>query len=109
MTGSQSEPDRGAPELAIEFPRKPEYVRTVRQAIAALARLHGADDDVVEDIKLAVSEACNTAVNPAGEPGRSPVQLLARGAREGLVVEMIDADAILVHPVAGAPGTISTG
>ena len=36
MTGSQSEPDRGAPELAIEFPRKPEYVRTVRQAIVAV-------------------------------------------------------------------------
>ena len=108
MTGSQSEPDRGAPELAIEFPRKPEYVRTVRQAIAALARLHGADEDVVEDIKLAVSEACNTALAPGEGPAGSPVELMAWGGAEGLVVDVLDADATFDHAVAGPPGEIST-
>jgi serine/threonine-protein kinase RsbW len=107
MTGPG--PDRAEPELEMEFPRKPEFVRTVRQAVAALARLHGAGDDVVEDIKLAVSEACNTAVRPTGQRGTSPVGLLARGGPEGLVVEMSDTDAKLAHPVAGAPGEISTG
>jgi serine/threonine-protein kinase RsbW len=106
MTGPGSE--RAEPELEIEFPRKPEYVRTVRQAVAVLARLHGADDGAVEDIKLAVSEACNTAVSSVGEPGDSPVELLARGGAEGLVIELVDADAKLAHPVAGPSGDIST-
>ena len=108
MTASPSEPDRGAPELAVEFPRKPEYVRTVRQAIAALARLHGADEDVVEDIKLAVSEACNTALVPGGESIGSPVELMAWGGAEGLVVDLLDADAAFDHAVAGPPDEIST-
>jgi len=108
MTGSQSEPDRGAPELAIEFPRKPEYVRTVRQAIVALARLHGADEDVVEDIKLAVSEACNTTLVPVEGPGGSAVELMAWAGPEGLTVDVLDADAAFDHAVAGPPGEIST-
>jgi serine/threonine-protein kinase RsbW len=108
MTAASPEPEGSAPELSIEFPRKPEYVRTVRQAVAALARLHGADEAVVEDIKLAVSEACNTALSPVGEPYASAVELMAWGGPEGLVVDVLDAEATFDHAVAGPPEEIST-
>jgi len=94
-------------DLEIEFPRKPEYVRTVRQAVATLARLAGGDDGAVEDIKLAVSEACNTAVNREGtEEGL--VELLAWPSPEGLIVELLDPGATFEHSVAGPPAELST-
>jgi serine/threonine-protein kinase RsbW len=55
-------------------PGKPEYVRTVRLAISSLAGCAGFDIEAVEDIKVAVSEACSNIVchgikeqNPAYE------------------------------------------
>ena len=105
---AEARPQRDDAELEMEFPRKPEYVRTVRQAVATLARLLGADDGAVEDIKLAVSEACNTAVNPVHPNGDTPVELRARGVPEGLVVEVLDAEATFAHAVSGPPGDIAT-
>ncbi len=95
-------------EVEIQIPPKPEYVRTVRQAVAALARLHGADDDVVEDIKLAVSEACTTALNANTAAAVEPVEVRAGGGPEGLVVEVVDRWTALSHDVAGHPSEIST-
>jgi serine/threonine-protein kinase RsbW len=102
--------DREHPDLEIEFPPKPEYVRMVRQAVAALARLHGADEEVVEDIKLAVSEACTTAVhgNSELEHGRV-VSLWARGGPEGLVIDVHDPAATIQHEVQGRPEELDTG
>jgi len=104
---AEARPSDGA-ELQIEFPRKPEYVRTVRQAVATLARLAGGDDGAVEDIKLAVSEACNTAVNRPGPTGENAVELFAQPGPDGLVVELLDPEATFEHPVAGPPDEIST-
>ena len=60
-------------ELYLAFPPRPEFVRMARHTVAALARLHDVGDDVLDDLKLAVSEACTHAVTvnaPAGEPVR---------------------------------------
>jgi serine/threonine-protein kinase RsbW len=43
-------------------PGKPEYVRTVRLAISSLAGSAGFDIEAVEDIMMAVSEACSNLV-----------------------------------------------
>src|SRR6266508_3370825 len=72
--------DGEGPELELTFPPKPEFVRTARHAVAALARLHEAQDNTVEDIKLAVSEACTSAVaanaeSQANEPVRVHVEI----------------------------------
>jgi serine/threonine-protein kinase RsbW len=98
-----------AAELHVEFPRKPEYVRTVRQAVATLARLSGGDDGAVEDIKLAVSEACNTTVTHPEASADTPVELFAQPSADGLVVELLDREARFDHAVAGPPGEIDTG
>ncbi len=38
------------------------HVRVVRLVAVSLARLHGVDEEVVEDVRLAVGEACGRAV-----------------------------------------------
>lgn len=46
----------------ITIPAKPEYVGVARLVVAAFAGLLGFDDETVEDIKIAVSEACTNAI-----------------------------------------------
>lgn len=96
-------------ELELAFPPKPEFVRAARHAIAALARLHGADEDVVEDIKLAVSEACTVAVAERSGGDEDAVEVAARGGPEGLVVEVVDRGFTAAAAVSGSPQELDTG
>jgi serine/threonine-protein kinase RsbW len=48
--------------VKFSVPGKPEYVGTVRLAISSLANCAGFDIEAVEDIKVAVSEACTNVV-----------------------------------------------
>lgn len=48
--------------MKFSVPGKPEYVGTVRLAISSLANCAGFDIEAVEDIKVAVSEACTNVV-----------------------------------------------
>ena len=48
--------------VALEIPPRSAYVAVARLALSALARGAGLDDEVVEDLKIAVSEACANAV-----------------------------------------------
>jgi serine/threonine-protein kinase RsbW len=48
--------------LKFSIPGKPEYVGTVRIAIAQVAGRVGFDIEAIEDIKVAVSEACTNIV-----------------------------------------------
>ena len=99
----------GDPELDIEFPPKPEYVRSVRHAVAALARLHGVPEDVVEEIKLAVSEACTIAVNTNAElPNAQRVQVLAETDHDSIVIEVLDRGPDPERDVLGPPVDLDT-
>jgi serine/threonine-protein kinase RsbW len=80
--------------VEIEIPSRTVYVGVVRLALASLARDAGVDEDTVEDLKIAVSEACANAVlsnEDAGqdapvsvkwveEPGKLLVEVGDRGA-----------------------------
>ncbi|MBR0598415.1 ATP-binding protein [Sinanaerobacter chloroacetimidivorans] len=48
--------------LKFSVPGKPEYVGMVRLAISSLANCAGFDIEAIEDIKVAVSEACTNVV-----------------------------------------------
>lgn len=48
--------------IKFSVPGKPEYVGTIRIAISSLANQAGFDVEAIEDIKVAVSEACNNAL-----------------------------------------------
>lgn len=48
--------------LKFSVPGKPEYVSTVRMMISSLANTAGFDVEAIEDMKVAVSEACTNVV-----------------------------------------------
>lgn len=48
--------------VELEIPSSPEYVAIVRQAVEGIARRMDFDDTQIEDLKLAVGEACTNAV-----------------------------------------------
>ena len=50
--------------LKFIVPGKPEYIGPVRIAISMVAADMGFAVDAIEDIKMAVSEACSTAICP---------------------------------------------
>lgn len=47
---------------SIKIPAKPEYIGLARLLTAAYAGLLGFDNEAMEDIKIAVSEACTNAM-----------------------------------------------
>lgn len=48
--------------MQLEIPSSPEYVTIVRHAVEGVARRMRFDADQIEDLKLAVGEACTNAV-----------------------------------------------
>lgn len=48
--------------IKLNVPGKPEYVAMVRLAVSSVAGNAGFDIEAIEDIKVAVSEACNNVV-----------------------------------------------
>jgi len=52
--------------VSIKLPSKPEYVSIARLTASVLANNIGFDFEEIEDIKVAVGEACNNAVLHSG-------------------------------------------
>jgi serine/threonine-protein kinase RsbW len=109
MTAPRVEPAPTAPELGLEFPPKPEFVRLARHAVAALGRLHEAPADVVDDIKLAVSEACTTAVlSSAAAAAQDHIQVRAFADPDRMRIEVVDPASALLREVVGSPTELDT-
>jgi serine/threonine-protein kinase RsbW len=105
MSGGDGAHD--VPELELEFPPKPEFVGTARHAVSALVRLRDLPDDLVQDVKLAVSEACTTAI--ADGPGDGlPIRMLVTAGIDRVIVEVIDPGTGVERAVSGSPSEIDT-
>ncbi len=80
--------------VELTIPSKPEYVSVVRLAVAGVASRLPFGYDVVEDIKLAVSEACNNAIEhgrPLGvPPDEAKVVVRCFVTNSELVIEVVD-------------------
>lgn len=85
------QPERtGRDQVVLEIARDPALVRTVRLVAAAFARRNGYNEDVVEELRLAVGEACAVMIGTEAETA-TPLegQLEVRLAhRDGLHVEV---------------------
>jgi anti-sigma regulatory factor (Ser/Thr protein kinase) len=99
------------PELELEVPAKPIFARTARHTVGALSRLHDVPEDMLEDIKLAVSEACNTALS-AGEAADASddhrVRVSVWPERDRVVIDVVDPHGKPGREVSGSPGEIDT-
>lgn len=55
--------------LSIEVPAEPEAVGSARLFAASVARLTGIDDEIVEDVRLAISEAVTDRIRAVVDGG----------------------------------------
>src|SRR4029450_10017610 len=81
----------GASDVRLTLPARPENVAVVRHVLGAFAEGLQLPDPVIEDMRLAVTEACTNVVRHAyadGEPG--PVEILIRP--EGSTLQVIVSD-----------------
>jgi serine/threonine-protein kinase RsbW len=79
--GAPTVPEPGL-AASIELPADAAYVASTRIFGAALARQFGADEEAVEDLKLAISEACSSFIRAGAED--HPIRLEVLVADGGL-------------------------
>lgn len=83
------------PGITVSITRDPALVRTVRLIAAAVARRAGQDEDFVEEIRLAVGEACALLV---GEEPES-----ADASEDPVVVSLAIGDRLRVEVASTGP------
>ena len=59
--------------VELSIPPRSAYVGVVRLAVSSLARKAGFDEETVDDLKIAVSEACTNAIE--GTEGDEPITI----------------------------------
>lgn len=81
----------GAP-VVLRFAPLPEHVRTARLVAVALARRAGVEDGLLDEVRLAVGEACSRAVglHRSAAP-QVPIVVHLDDGRERFGVEVVDA------------------
>lgn len=73
--------------IKLEIPCSPEFITISRKAVEAIASRLALTDEQVEDLKLAVGEACSNAVKFSG-PDKSAVRVLYRIELDRLEIEV---------------------
>jgi anti-sigma regulatory factor (Ser/Thr protein kinase) len=75
----------------LEIDPDPQLVPTARMFAATVARQLGCAEDTVLDVKIAVSEACTSAVQMQDENSHGSVRLAVTEEDTGLLYEVADA------------------
>ncbi len=76
--------------VRLSIPAKPEYISLGRLALTGLSRLRAFPEDVLADLKLALTEACTNSVRHAYDGGEGIVEILYELHPDRLVVEVTD-------------------
>jgi anti-sigma regulatory factor (Ser/Thr protein kinase) len=79
-----------AERFSLELPGDPAFMATARMFASSLARHFEIEEDVVEDLKVAISEACARAL--ASKTPDQPVTLRIARDEERLVFEVSQGD-----------------
>lgn len=79
------------PSVQLRFTPLPEHVRTARLVATAVGRRLGLPEETLEEVRLAVGEACARAVQRSSPPETAaPVEVLLIDDAGRLVVEVRD-------------------
>lgn len=77
--------------VELRFSALPAHVRTARLVAASLARRSGVDDSMLDEVRLAVGEACLRAVGLHARAGRSePVEVRLHADARRFTIEVAD-------------------
>src|SRR5579875_1019497 len=79
------------PTVEVSFTALPAHVRTARLVALAVARRAGVAEELLDEVRLAVGEACSRAVGlNVGKAPSAPVSMLLSDDLDRFVVEVID-------------------
>jgi serine/threonine-protein kinase RsbW len=92
-----------AHSITLTIPAKAEYITLGRLALTGIARLRNEPfpQEVLGDLKLALTEACTNSVRHAYENGDGMVEIVYELHADRLVVEVCDRGAGFERPQAG--------
>lgn len=79
-----------APAVRLTVPARAESVPVVRQALSGLGQALGLDDSLIDDIKIAVTEACTNVVIHAYRDREGPLEVRAWPQEGRLLVTVRD-------------------
>ncbi|MEV7614760.1 ATP-binding protein [Streptomyces sp. NPDC089799] len=89
--------------VELRFSAQPEHVRTARLVAAAVARRAGVEEAVLDEVRLAVGEACSRAVGlHLGSGVTNPVRVVLNDEEKLFSIEVVD-------EVVGSSGAGSAG
>jgi len=94
--------------VELRIPSKPEWVAVARLAVAAIANRLPFSVDEIEDLKLAIAEACTLCITQV--PGAETIDITCEAATSRLRVEVRDdryrtrGRPSTLHPTAAAEG-----
>ncbi len=102
---SLDDPDSGyGRTVRLTIPAKPEYITLSRLALTGLSRVRPLDDDVLADLKLALTEATSNSVRHAYGEGEGHVEISFELEEDRLIVEVSDDGAGFEPEAAGRNG-----
>lgn len=79
-----------ASSIRLTIPAKAEYITLGRLALTGLSRVHRLQEDVLGDLKLAITEACTNSVRHAYGAATGLVDIVYEVRGDRLVVEVVD-------------------
>jgi anti-sigma regulatory factor (Ser/Thr protein kinase) len=80
------------PSVEVSFTALPAHVRTARLIALAVARRAGVDEELLDEVRLAVGEACSRAVGVNSSQGADrPVVMRLSDEHGRFTVEVVDA------------------
>ncbi|NML52161.1 ATP-binding protein [Streptomyces sp. R302] len=89
--------------VELRFSAQPEHVRTARLVAAAVARRAGVDEAVLDEVRLAVGEACSRAVGLHRLGGvTTPIRVVLTEEEKTFSIEV--GDEVPGSGAAGVPG-----
>ncbi|WP_329134733.1 ATP-binding protein [Streptomyces sp. NBC_01476] len=79
------------PTVELLFSAQPEHVRTARLVAAQVARRAGVDEAALDEVRLAVGEACSRAVGLHRNNGvQEPVRVFLNEEEKKFSIEVVD-------------------
>ncbi|NEA48754.1 ATP-binding protein [Streptomyces sp. SID10815] len=93
--------------VELRFSAQPEHVRTARLVAAAVARRAGVDEAVLDEVRLAVGEACSRAVGLHRNGGiAAPVTVTLTEEEKQFSIAVGDEAPHASHRPGDAPGAV---
>lgn len=85
-------------QFRLEFSSEPDFISTARLFAGAAARYYGCDEDAVQDVKIAISEACTNAVKAHDTAlVAMPIRVIVQPDDERIEFHVIDAGGGFEH------------